>query len=213
MRAVQLNFLQQLVSGAAARWACTRGGQGARGGRILPITPGALSTMSEFPRSFDRDDLLKCARGELFGPGNAQLPEPPMLMMDRITDISGDGGEHGKGHVVAEFDITPDLWFFDCHFPGNPIMPGCLGLDGLWQLTGFNLGWRGWQGRGYALGVGEVKLTGMVRPDRKMLTYYVDFTKAIQTRRLTMGVADGRVEADGETIYVVKDMKVALSES
>jgi 3-hydroxyacyl-[acyl-carrier protein] dehydratase/trans-2-decenoyl-[acyl-carrier protein] isomerase len=119
--------------------------------------------------------------GELFGPGNAQLPEPPMLMMDRITDISEDGGEHGKGHVVAEFDITPELWFFDCHFPGNPIMPGCLGLDGLWQLTGFNLGWRGWQGRGYALGVGEVKLTGMVRPDRKMLTYYVDFTKAMQT--------------------------------
>jgi 3-hydroxyacyl-[acyl-carrier protein] dehydratase/trans-2-decenoyl-[acyl-carrier protein] isomerase len=115
--------------------------------------------------------------------------------------------------VVAEFDITPDLWFFDCHFPGNPIMPGCLGLDGLWQLTGFNLGWRGWQGRGYALGVGEVKLTGMVRPDRKMLTYYVDFTKAVQTRRLTMGVADGRVEADGEVIYQVKDMKVALSES
>jgi 3-hydroxyacyl-[acyl-carrier protein] dehydratase/trans-2-decenoyl-[acyl-carrier protein] isomerase len=112
--------------------------------------------------------------------------------------------------VVAEFDITPDLWFFDCHFPGNPIMPGCLGLDGLWQLTGFNLGWRGWQGRGYALGVGEVKLTGMVRPDRKMLTYYVDFTKAVQTRRLTMGVADGRVEADGEVIYQVKDMKVAL---
>ena len=123
------------------------------------------------------------------------------------------GGLHGKGHVVAEFDITPDLWFFDCHFPGNPIMPGCLGLDGLWQLTGFNLGWRGWQGRGYALGVGEVKLTGMVRPDRKRLTYFVDFTKALQTRRLTMGVADGRVEADGETIYLVKDMKVALPAS
>ncbi|WP_163848767.1 bifunctional 3-hydroxydecanoyl-ACP dehydratase/trans-2-decenoyl-ACP isomerase [Pseudooceanicola aestuarii] len=169
--------------------------------------------MAGYPTSFDRDDLLKCARGELFGPGNAQLPEPPMLMMDRITDISGDGGPHGQGHVVAEFDITPDLWFFECHFPGNPIMPGCLGLDGLWQLTGFNLGWRGWQGRGYALGVGEVKLKGMVRPDRKKLTYYVDFTKAVQTRRLTMGVADGRVEADGELIYQVKDMKVALSES
>ena len=137
----------------------------------------------------------------------------PMLMMDRITEISEDGGLHGKGHVVAEFDITPDLWFFECHFPGNPIMPGCLGLDGLWQLTGFNLGWRGWQGRGYALGVGEVKLTGMVRPDRKMLTYKVDFTKALTTRRLTMGVADGIVEADGEVIYIVKDMKVALSES
>ena len=169
--------------------------------------------MTDFPTSFDRDDLLKCARGELFGPGNAQLPLPPMLMMDRITDISGDGGAHGKGHIVAEFDITPDLWFFECHFPGNPIMPGCLGLDGLWQLTGFNLGWRGWQGRGYALGVGEVKLTGMVRPDRKMLTYQVDFTKAVQTRRLTMGVADGRVEADGEVIYQVKDMKVRLQRS
>ncbi len=167
--------------------------------------------MSMYPTSFDKEGLLKCARGDLFGPGNAQLPAPPMLMMDRITEISGDGGEFGKGHVVAEFDISPDLWFFACHFPGNPIMPGCLGLDGLWQLTGFNLGWRGWQGRGYALGVGEVKLTGMVRPDRKMLRYFVDFTKAIETRRLTMGVANGRVEADGETIYLVTDMKVALS--
>lgn len=163
-----------------------------------------------YPKSFDKDALLKCARGELFGPGNAQLPAPPMLMMDRITDISADEGEHGKGHVVAEFDITPDLWFFDCHFPGNPIMPGCLGLDGLWQLTGFNLGWRGWQGRGMALGVGEVKLTGMVRPDRKVLTYHVDFTRVID-RRLKMGVADGRVFADGDEIYVVKDMKVGLS--
>jgi 3-hydroxyacyl-[acyl-carrier protein] dehydratase/trans-2-decenoyl-[acyl-carrier protein] isomerase len=169
--------------------------------------------MTQQPTFFDRDDLLRCARGELFGPGNAQLPLPPMLMMDRITDISDDAGLHGKGHVVAEFDITPDLWFFDCHFPGNPIMPGCLGLDGLWQLTGFNLGWRGWKGRGYALGVGEVKLTGMVRPDRKLLRYHVDFTKTVQNRRLTMGVADGRVEADGDEIYVVRDMKVALSES
>ncbi len=174
---------------------------------------GKSLPMADFPKSFDKEGLLACARGELFGPGNAQLPLPPMLMMDRITDISEDGGLHGKGHVVAEFDITPELWFFECHFPGNPIMPGCLGLDGLWQLTGFNLGWRGWEGRGYALGVGEVKLTGMVRPDRKLLTYHVDFTKAVQSRRLTMGVADGRVEADGETIYVVKDMKVALSAS
>ena len=132
----------------------------------------------------------------------------------RLIRLLGFTGRlRAKGHVIAEFDIKPDLWFFDCHFPGNPIMPGCLGLDGLWQLTGFNLGWRGWLGRGYALGVGEVKLTGMVRPDRKMLTYRVNFTKAIQTRRLTMGVADGIVEADGGVIYQVKDMKVALSES
>ena len=167
--------------------------------------------MTERPSSYSYEDLIRCAQGELFGEGNAQLPMPPMLMMDRITDISEDGGEFGKGHVVAEFDIKPELWFFECHFAGNPIMPGCLGLDGLWQLTGFNLGHRGWLGRGYALGVGEVKLTGMVRPDRKKLTYFVDFTKAIQTRRLTMGVANGRVEADGETIYQVTDMKVALS--
>lgn len=168
--------------------------------------------MADFPASFDREALLACARGELFGPDNARLPEPPMLMVDRITSVSDDGGEHGKGHVEAEFDINPDLWFFKCHFSGNPIMPGCLGLDGLWQLVGFNLSWRGWQGKGYALGVGEVKLTGMVRPDRKMLTYHVNMTKALQSRRLTMGVADGWLEADGETIYQVRDMKVALSE-
>ena len=163
--------------------------------------------------SFTYDELISGGNGELFGPGNAKLPLPPMLMFDRITEINEDNGAFSKGSLKAELDIKQDLWFFDCHFPGNPIMPGCLGLDGLWQLTGFNLGWRGWQGRGYALGVGEVKLTGMVRPERKMLTYYVDFTKAIQTRRLTMGVADGRVEADGEEIYQVKGMRVALSET
>ena len=166
--------------------------------------------MAEYPTSFDKEGLIKCAKGELFGPGNAQLPMPPMLMMDRITDISADGGEFGKGHVVAEFDITPDLWFFECHFPGNPIMPGCLGLDGLWQLTGFNLGWRGMLGQGMAMGVGEVKLKGMVKPDRKMLTYYVDFTRVID-RKLKLGVAKGRVEADGELIYQVSDMKVGLA--
>ncbi|WP_270728110.1 bifunctional 3-hydroxydecanoyl-ACP dehydratase/trans-2-decenoyl-ACP isomerase [Shimia sp. Alg240-R146] len=166
--------------------------------------------MADHPTSFDKEDLLKCARGELFGPGNAQLPMPPMLMMDRITDISADGGEFGKGHVVAEFDITPDLWFFDCHFPGNPIMPGCLGLDGLWQLTGFNLGWRGMPGKGMAMGVGEVKLKGMVKPDRTMLTYNVDFTRIID-RKLKLGVANGTVFADGEVIYEVKDMRVGLA--
>jgi 3-hydroxyacyl-[acyl-carrier protein] dehydratase/trans-2-decenoyl-[acyl-carrier protein] isomerase len=171
----------------------------------------AAAETPTYPTSFDKEGLISIAKGEVFGEDNARLPLPPMLMMDRITDVSSDAGAHGKGHVVAEFDIHPDLWFFPCHFDGNPIMPGCLGLDGLWQLTGFNLAWRGWQGRGYALGVGEVKLTGMVRPDRKMLRYEVDFTKTVQSRRLTMGVADGRVFADGDLIYEVKDMKVALN--
>ena len=165
--------------------------------------------MTGFPTSFTKEDLLKCAAGELFGPGNAQLPAPPMLMMDRITEISGDGGLHGKGHVVAEFDITPDLWFFDCHFPGNPIMPGCLGLDGLWQLTGFNLGWRGMQGRGRALGVGEVKFTGQVTPDVKKVVYKVHLKRVIN-RKLVMGIADGQMFVDGREIYTATDLKVGL---
>lgn len=165
--------------------------------------------MAGFPSQFDRDELLKCARGELFGPGNPQLPEPPMLMVDRVTDISSDGGPNGKGHVVAEFDITPDLWFFACHFPGDPVMPGCLGLDALWQLTGFNLGWRGMLGRGRALGVGEVKFTGMVTPDTKLVTYVVEFTRVID-RKLKMGIANGKMLADGEQIYATESMKVGL---
>ncbi|HBS50990.1 MAG TPA: beta-hydroxydecanoyl-ACP dehydratase [Rhodobacteraceae bacterium] len=166
--------------------------------------------MAQYPAFFDKDELLKCAQGELFGPGNAQLPAPPMLMMDRITDVSADGGAYGKGHITAELDITPDLWFFPCHFPGNEVMPGCLMVDGLWQLTGFNLGWRGWQGQGFALGAGEVKLSGMVRPDRKLVTYEIDFTRVID-RRLKMGVASGVVRADGEIVCEVTDMKVGLA--
>ncbi len=165
--------------------------------------------MADFPTSFDKEGLLACARGELFGPGNPQLPEPPMLMVDRVTEISADGGEYGKGHVVAEFDIHDALWFFACHFPGDPVMPGCLGLDALWQLTGFNLGWRGMQGRGRALGVGEVKFTGMVTPEVELVTYKVDFTRVID-RKLKMGVANGRMFADGEQVYSTENMKVGL---
>ena len=166
--------------------------------------------MADFPTFFDKDALLKCARGELFGPGNAQLPEPPMLMMDRITDVSADGGAHGKGHIEAELDITPDLWFFPCHFPGNPVMPGCLMVDGLWQLAGFNLGWRGMLGQGFALGSEEVKLSGMVRPDRRLVSYHIDFSRVID-RKLKVGVADGVVKADGEVVCEMRNMKVGLA--
>ena len=165
--------------------------------------------MVQFPNQFDKEDLLKCARGELFGPGNPQLPAPPMLMMDRITEISDDLGSSEKGHVLAELDISPDLWFFKCHFPGDPVMPGCLGLDALWQLTGFNLGWRGMEGRGRALGVGEVKFSGMVTPSTKRLTYVISFTRVID-RKLKLAMADGEMLADGKTIYTTTDMKVGL---
>lgn len=159
--------------------------------------------------SYSYEDLISCANSEMFGPGNAQLPLPPMLMIDRITNITEDGGEHGKGRMEAEFDIKPDLWFFDCHFKGNPIMPGCLGLDGLWQSVGFFLGWLGGKGQGGALGVGEVKLSGMVVPSVKRITYEIDFKRVIM-RRLVMGIADGIVKADGEVIYKATDLKVGL---
>ncbi len=165
--------------------------------------------MGDRPASIDYDGLIACARGEMFGPGNPQLPMPPMLMVDRVAEISADGGAHGKGHVLAEFDIRPDLWFFACHFLGDPVMPGCLGLDALWQLTGFNLGWRGMQGRGRALGVGEVKFTGMVTPKVRRVEYLIDFTRVID-RKLKLGIANGEVRADGETIYVATDLKVGL---
>ncbi len=165
--------------------------------------------MTDRKSSFDYEELLTCGRGEMFGPGNAQLPLPPMLMFDRITSISETGGPHGKGQIVAELDVNPDIWFFACHFKGDPVMPGCLGLDALWQMLGFYLGWLGNSGKGRALGVGEVKFTGMVTPDVKKLEYTVEVSRLIQ-RRLILGVGDGILKADGETIYTTKDMKVGL---
>ncbi len=166
--------------------------------------------MAERKSAYDYEDLLACARGELFGPGNAQLPAPPMLMFDRITGISEDGGEHGKGMVRAELDIKPDLWFFPCHFIGNPVMPGCLGLDAMWQMTGFFLGWLGEPGRGMALSTGEVKFKGMVTPSVRKVEYGVDFKRVLRGR-LVLGIADGWLKADGETIYTATDLRVGLS--
>ena len=165
--------------------------------------------MTERKSAFDYADLLACGRGELFGPGNAQLPLPPMLMFDRITHVSETGGEHGKGIISAELDVHKDLWFFPCHFQGDPVMPGCLGLDALWQMCGFFLGWLGAPGRGRALGVGEVKFTGMVTPSVRKVEYVVTLKRLI-LRKLVLGVADGVMKADGETIYTATDMKVGL---
>lgn len=165
--------------------------------------------MTERRSNFEYEDLLACGRGELFGPGNAQLPLPPMLMFDRISEISEDGGPSGKGHVRAELEVRPDLWFFDCHFKGDPVMPGCLGLDALWQMTGFFLGWLGSEGRGRALGTGEIKFTGQVLPSVARVEYGVDF-KRVMRGRLVLGIADGWLKADGETIYQAKDLKVGL---
>ena len=165
--------------------------------------------MSDRPSKIDYDGLISCARGEMFGPGNPQLPMPPMLMFDRIIEISDNAGKASKGHVIAEFQIQPSHWFFECHFQGDPVMPGCLGLDALWQLTGFNLGWRGMVGKGRALGVGEVKFSGMVTPKTSLVTYLVEFTRVID-RRLKMGIADGSMLADGKEIYKASDMRVGL---
>jgi 3-hydroxyacyl-[acyl-carrier protein] dehydratase/trans-2-decenoyl-[acyl-carrier protein] isomerase len=159
--------------------------------------------------SYTKDELIQCGKGQLFGIGNALLPLPPMLMFDRITHISDEGGAHGKGQVIAEFDINPDLWFFECHFEGDPVMPGCLGLDALWQLTGFWMGWTGAPGSGRAIGVGEVKLTEQILPTNKKVTYTVDIKRFIN-RKLVLGVADGRVEVDGQLTTEVVDMKVGL---
>jgi 3-hydroxyacyl-[acyl-carrier protein] dehydratase/trans-2-decenoyl-[acyl-carrier protein] isomerase len=159
--------------------------------------------------NFDLAGLIACAKGELFGLGNARLPMPPMLMFDRIVRIADRGGSHDKGEVHAEMDIRPDLWFFKCHFEGDPVMPGCLGLDAMWQLVGFFLGWLGGPGKGRALGVGEVKFSGMVLPTNKLISYSIDFKRVIM-RRLVMGIADGIMKVDGQVIYEAKDLRVGL---
>jgi 3-hydroxyacyl-[acyl-carrier protein] dehydratase / trans-2-decenoyl-[acyl-carrier protein] isomerase len=159
--------------------------------------------------SYSYDDLIACGEGKVFGPGNAQLPLPNMLMMDRITLIAADGGAYGKGCIVAELDVNPDLWFFACHFQNDPVMPGCLGLDAMWQMVGFFLGWNGLPGRGRALGVGEVKFTGQVTNDVKLVRYEIDIKRVFKSK-LVLGIGDGRLTADGKEIYTAKDLRVGL---
>ncbi len=162
--------------------------------------------------SYSLEELIDCAKGKLFGPGNARLPLPPMLMFDRIVKITDAGGQYGNGEIVAEMDIKPDLWFFKCHFETDPVMPGCLGLDALWQLVGFFLGWVKEQGKGRALGVGAVKFFGQVLPTAKKLTYHIDIKKVIR-RNFAIVVADGLLKVDGKPVYEAKDMRVGVFES
>jgi len=161
--------------------------------------------------AFTFDELIQCAQGELFGPGNAQLPMPPMLMMDRIVSITGEGGEYGYGEVIAELDINPDLWFFGCHFKNDPVMPGCLGLDAMWQLLGFYLGWRGFKGRGRARG-GEIKFNGTVLPDAKKVTYEIK-VKRVLDQRLKMGIADATMSVDGKKVYEATNLRTVMTTS
>ncbi len=170
---------------------------------------GVSPIMDARRSSLEYEDLLACGRGEMFGPGNAQLPLPPMLMFDRIAEISETGGPHGKGLVRAELELRPDLWFFLCHFKGDPVMPGCLGLDALWQLLGFFLGWLGSPGRGLALGLGELKFSGQVLPSMKKVVYGLDI-KRVMRSKLVLGVADGWLSADGNVIYKASYLKVGL---
>ena len=161
------------------------------------------------PSSFSYEDLIACGMGDMFGPGNAQLPTPNMLMVDRIISINSEEGNYNKGMIIAELDIKPDLWFFDCHFPGDPVMPGCLGLDAMWQLVGFYLAWRDNPGRGRALGVGEVKFSGQVLPTANKVTYEINIKRMI-TRGVALGIADGVMYVDDREIYHAKDLRVGL---
>ncbi len=165
--------------------------------------------MFEQRSSYDYEDLLACGRGEIFGPGNPQLPLPPMLMFDRISEITENGGEFGRGRIRAELAVKSDQWFFGCHFKGDPVMPGCLGLDAMWQMVGFFLGWLGGQGRGRALGLGELKLSGQVLPNVTKVEYNIDI-KRVMRAKLMLGIADGWLSTDGEIIYRAKDLKVGL---
>jgi 3-hydroxyacyl-[acyl-carrier protein] dehydratase/trans-2-decenoyl-[acyl-carrier protein] isomerase len=177
--------------------------------KLTVFSPSKGAVMADRQSSFNYEEILTCARGEMFGPGNAQLPLPPMLMFHRITNLDETGGPNGKGCIRAEFDITDDLWFFPCHFQGDPVMPGCLGLDAMWQLTGFYLGWLGEPGKGRALATGEVKFTGMVTPKTKLVEYGIDF-KRVMRGRLVLGIADGWMKADGEVAYTASNLKVGL---
>jgi 3-hydroxyacyl-[acyl-carrier protein] dehydratase / trans-2-decenoyl-[acyl-carrier protein] isomerase len=173
------------------------------------LSDTASDTIPPRASSYSYDDLIACGEGRLFGPANAQLPLPNMLMMDRILSITDTGGAYDKGHIVAELDVNPDLWFFECHFKGDPVMPGCLGLDAMWQLVGFHLGWSGLPGKGRALGVGEVKFTGQVTNDIKLVRYEIDVKRVFKSK-LILGVADGAVFADDKQIYAAKDLRVGL---
>ena len=161
------------------------------------------------PNSFTYEELLDCGHGNMFGPANGRLPLPNMLMMDRITHISKEGGKYGKGEIKAELDVKPDLWFFDCHFEGDPVMPGCLGLDAMWQLVGFFLVWNDLPGKGRALGAGKVKFTGQVLRKAKLVTYQIDIKRVI-TRKLNMAIADASMSVDGREIYTAEDLRVGL---
>jgi len=172
-------------------------------------TSGQETPAFSTQHSFTKEELIECGHGRLFGPGNAQLPVDNMLMLDRIIRISSEGGKYGKGEIIAELDINPELWFFQCHFPGDPVMPGCLGLDAMWQLVGFYLGWRNNPGRGRALGAGEIKFTGQVLPTAKKVVYHLHLKRVIE-RKLVMGIADGSLSCDGKEIYTANDLRVGL---